>query len=157
GQLGSELLKLKVREITLLLLEKKPELASVLFDFNQPGKIVLKDFMLRNFHFNVSVERFAFLTGRSLSGFKRDFESIFGTSPRRWLQQKRLEEARFMIGSGRKPSEVYVDVGFENLSHFSSAFKKSIWRTTIVVSQALNIKKSNSTLGTQMSQIVSDL
>ena len=120
------LLKLKVNEAIMILLETKPEMGDILFDFNEPGKIDLKAFMARNFHFNVDLSRFAYLTGRSLSTFKRDFEKIFSTTPNRWLQQKRLEEAHFLIKEkGKKPSDVYLEVGFENLSHFSFAFKKA--------------------------------
>lgn len=120
------LIALKVQEIALLLAQKRTDLVPILFDFSEPGKIGLKDFMLQNFNFNVPLERFAYLTGRSLSTFKRDFEKIFGTTPSKWLQAKRLEEAHFLIAEkGKKASDVYIEVGFENLSHFSFAFKKA--------------------------------
>jgi AraC-like DNA-binding protein len=36
-----------------------------------------------------------------------------------------LEQAYFLIKEkGKKPSDVYLEVGFEDLSHFSFAFKK---------------------------------
>ncbi len=125
-EVNSTLIALKVQEIALLLAQKRADLVPVLFDFREPGKIGLKDFMLQNFNFNVPLERFAYLTGRSLSTFKRDFEKIFGTTPSKWLQQKRLEEAHFLIAQkGKKASDVYIEVGFENLSHFSFAFKKA--------------------------------
>jgi AraC-like DNA-binding protein len=39
--------------------------------------------------------------------------------------QKRLQEAHFLIDEKhKKPSEIYLDLGFEDLSHFSYAFKK---------------------------------
>jgi AraC-like DNA-binding protein len=81
--------------------------------------------MVSNFHFNVSVERFARLTGRSLAGFKRDFQKTFGLPPRHWLQDKRLTAAKQLIEIGhKKPSAIYLDLGFESLSHFSYSFKK---------------------------------
>lgn len=71
------------------------------------------------------MERFAYLTGRSLSAFKRDFAAIFSDTPGRWLVQRRLQEAHFLIEKkGQKPSDIYLDLGFEDLSHFSFAFKK---------------------------------
>ena len=79
----------------------------------------------RNYRFNISVERFAYLTGRSLSVFKRDFEKIFHDTPSHWLVQKRLQEAYFLIEKKHeKPSAIYLDLGFEDLSHFSYTFKK---------------------------------
>jgi AraC-like DNA-binding protein len=125
GVMEEQFLDIKRTELLLVLLKVNPELANVFFDFTSPEKINLEEFMNRNYRFNVSIERFAYLTGRSLSAFKRDFEKIFHTTPRHWLVQKRLEEAYHLIDkNGKKPSEIYLDLGFENFSHFSFAFKK---------------------------------
>lgn len=123
---GSSLVRLKIEEGILLLLNRQPELQQVLFDFSEPGKIDLELFMNKHFRFNVAINRFASLTGRSLATFKRDFEKVFHNSPSRWLQNRRLEEARYMIKVKKmKPIDVYLEVGFEDLSHFSFAFKKT--------------------------------
>ena len=123
---NEQLLSLKLREAILLLLKVNPELNEVLFDFSEPGKIDLEAFMNKNFHFNVELKRFAYLTGRSLATFKRDFEKIFHISPSRWLQHRRLQEAHYLIKErGKAPSDVYLELGFEDLSHFSFAFKKT--------------------------------
>ncbi|MBC6112999.1 helix-turn-helix domain-containing protein [Pedobacter fastidiosus] len=115
----------KYEELLIILLKNQPELAGILFDFGVPEKINLEEFMNRNFYFNVSIGRFAFLTGRSLSTFKRDFKTLFNDTPNHWLVQKRLQEAYFLIDKKKKkPSEIYLDLGFEALSHFSYAFKK---------------------------------
>jgi len=124
--INNQLETLKQREAIMILLQSRPELKNLLFDFSEPGKIDLEAFMNKNFHFNVQMKRFAYLTGRSLATFKRDFESIFRSSPGRWLQQRRLQEAYYLIKEkGRKASDVYLELGFEDLSHFSFAFKKS--------------------------------
>jgi AraC-like DNA-binding protein len=116
---------LKIKEAVLLLMHTMPELKDYLFDFSEPYKIDLEKFMLNNYHFNVPVEKFARLTGRSLAGFKRDFQKTFDMAPRQWLQEKRLIEARHLIEKkNRKPSAIYLDLGFESLSHFSHSFKK---------------------------------
>jgi AraC-like DNA-binding protein len=116
---------LKIKEGVQLLLHILPRLKEFLFDFSESYKIDLEKFMLSNFHFNVPVEKFAQLTGRSLAGFKRDFQKTFGISPRQWLQEKRLTEALHLIEKkNKKPSAIYLDLGFESLSHFSHSFKK---------------------------------
>jgi len=116
---------LKVKEAVQLLLHVLPGLREFLFDFSEPYKIDLEKFMLSNYHFNLPVDKFAQLTGRSLAGFKRDFQKTFGTAPRQWLQEKRLAEARHLIEKkNMKPSAIYLDLGFESLSHFSHSFKK---------------------------------
>jgi len=121
---------LKVKEAVLLLLHIMPELKDFLFDFSEPYKIDIEKFMLSNFHFNIPIEKFAQLTGRSLAGFKRDFQKTFGMAPRHWLQEKRLLEARRLIETkNKKPSAIYLDLGFETLSHFSHSFKKKFGKT----------------------------
>ncbi|XWW45047.1 helix-turn-helix transcriptional regulator [Fibrella sp. USSR17] len=116
---------LKVKEGVKLLLLALPGLRNFLFDFSAPYKIDLKKFMLSNFHFNVPIEKFAQLTGRSLAAFKRDFLKTFGAPPRQWLQDKRLTEAKHLIETKhQKPSAIYLDLGFESLSHFSYSYKK---------------------------------
>lgn len=125
AEMTDEMGLLKVREGIKLMLMALPKLHNFLFDFSEPYKIDLEKFMLSNFRFNIPVEEFSKLTGRSLSAFKRDFQKIFRMPPRKWLQEKRLNEARHLIqNKNKKPSSVYLDLGFESLSHFSHAFKK---------------------------------
>jgi AraC-like DNA-binding protein len=125
GDIDETFSELKREELLLILLKTNPELNSILFDFGIPSKIDLESFMNRNYKFNVSMERFAYLTGRSLSSFKRDFKQIFNDTPGRWLQKRRLQEAYFQLKRGqKKPLEIYLELGFEDLSHFSFAFKK---------------------------------
>lgn len=116
----------KREELLLILLQSQPELAGLFFDYGIPEKINLEEFMNRNFKFNVSIQRLAYLTGRSLSAFKRDFKEMFNDTPNHWLIQKRLQEAHFLIQKkSKRPNEIYIDLGFETLQHFSFAFKKS--------------------------------
>jgi len=125
GRINETFSNIKREELLLILLQANPELASILFDFGIPEKIDLEAFMNNNYKFNVSLERLAYLTGRSLSAFKRDFKRIFDDTPSHWLIQKRLREGYFMIDEkNKKPSDIYIELGFEDLSHFSFAFKK---------------------------------
>lgn len=125
GKLDEPFANLKREELLLILLQLHPDWANVLFDFGIPAKIDLEAFMNNNYKFNVSTERFAYLTGRSISSFKRDFKQVFNDTPSHWLIQKRLREAYFLINKkGKKPTDIYLSLGFEDLSHFSFAFKK---------------------------------
>jgi AraC-like DNA-binding protein len=115
---------IKREELLHILLKAQPQLADLFFDYGVPEKINIEEFMNRNYQFNVDIERFAFLTGRSISAFKRDFKKVFNDTPGRWLVRRRLQEAYFLINiKGKKPSEIYLELGFETLAHFSSAFK----------------------------------
>lgn len=124
-KITTEVGMLKIKEAVYLLLDVMPGLREFLFDFSEPYKMDLEKFMAGNFHYNIPVEQFARLAGRSLAGFKRDFQKIFGMAPRQWLLERRLAEARHLIEKkNKKPSAIYLDLGFESLSHFSHSFKK---------------------------------
>ncbi|MDH7460518.1 AraC family transcriptional regulator [Chitinophagaceae bacterium 26-R-25] len=114
----------KIAEAIELLLNIDPEFKHFLFDFGEPNKIDLEEFMLSNYRYNAPIENFAKLTGRSLAAFKRDFVHVFDISPAKWLKEKRLAEAYQLIHHhDKKPSDIYLDLGFENLSHFYTSFK----------------------------------
>jgi AraC-like DNA-binding protein len=133
---SKKLASMKVNEAIELLLHLRPDLKSFLFDFADPHKQDLEAFMLKNFHYNAPIEHFARLSGRSLSGFKREFVEIFDTSPATWLKNKRLSEAYYLIKQKRKkPQDIYLDLGFENLSHFYTSFKQKYGITPLGIHQ----------------------
>jgi AraC family transcriptional regulator, exoenzyme S synthesis regulatory protein ExsA len=124
GVIDKAIFDLKREELLIILLQAQPEISGLLFDPAPPEKIDLEEFMNQHYIFNVKLERFAYLTGRSLSAFKRDFKQIFNDTPNRWLVQKRLTTAYKLIKEGKKPAQIFLDLGFEDLSHFCYAFKK---------------------------------
>lgn len=116
---------LKINEAISILRTIDDSIDRILNNFEEPGKMELVSFMEKNFMFNMPLEKFGYLTGRSLTTFKRDFHRMYHITPQRWLTQKRLELAHYQLSEkNRKPIEVYLETGFENLSHFSFAFKK---------------------------------
>ena len=129
----------RLNEAIELLLLVRPSLSDFLFDFNDPHKIDLEEFMLKNFQFNTPIQNFAKLAGRSLASFKRDFIKTFKAPPAKWLKDKRLSEAHYLIQQkNKKASDVYLDLGFENLSHFYTSFKK---KYGITPAESLIVKK----------------
>jgi AraC family transcriptional regulator, exoenzyme S synthesis regulatory protein ExsA len=124
-ELPEKLLALKIEEALTILRTIDKTVDAFLSDFSEPGKIDLVDFMEQNYRFNMPLDKFSFLTGRSMTTFKRDFIKIYGATPQRWLTKRRLKLAHYLLSeSKQKPVDVYREVGFENLSHFSYAFKK---------------------------------
>ena len=122
---NKKLVAAKLHEAIELLMLVQPSLQDFLFDFNDPYKINLEEFMMKNYQFNAPIRNFAKLTGRSLAGFKRDFLKVFNAPPAKWLREKRLSEAFYLIKQKKKKAaDVYLDLGFENLSHFYTCFKK---------------------------------
>lgn len=120
-----DFMQLKLQEGLLALLHIDQRFAPTLFDFNEPWKIDILDFMNKNYMYEFSLEDLAHYTGRSLATFKRDFKKISDLTPEKWLIRKRLEVAyALMKEGGKKIADIYAQVGFKNQSHFSAAFKK---------------------------------
>jgi len=88
-------------------------------------KIDIEKTMLNNFQYNLKIEDFAKLCGRSLSVFKRDFNSHFNTTPFKWIKTKRLEYAKeLLMESDLNVNQVCFESGFINNSHFIKSFKE---------------------------------
>jgi len=122
---SDEIVYLKLQEGIHALLNIDMRAAASLFDFAQPWKIDLKEFMDGNYMYELSAEEIASFTGRSLATFKRDFQKISNLPPQKWIIRRRLQEAnRQLKEEGRKVSDIYLDMGFKSLSHFSQAYKR---------------------------------
>jgi len=116
---------LKLLEGIYAILNSSESLYPILFDFAEPWKVDILEFMNENYMDELSMEQIASFTGRSLATFKRDFKKISNLTPQKWLIKKRLETAYFKLKEEhKKVHEVYMEVGFKNPSHFSTAFKK---------------------------------
>ncbi len=122
---SDDIMRLKQQEALLALLHIDPRFAPTMFDFSDPWKIDILDFLNNNYMQEMTTADMAHYTGRSLASFKRDFKKVSDTTPERWLTRKRLEEAYEMIQEGtQKMVDICYKVGFKNPSHFSTAFKK---------------------------------
>ena len=121
-----DFMNLKLQEGLLALLHIDNRFAPTLFDFNQPWKIDIMEFLNENYMYDLSMEEIASYTGRSLATFKRDFAKVSDLTPQKWLIKRRLEAAHELIKSGKKRvTEACFDVGFKNLSHFSKVYKET--------------------------------
>jgi len=126
------LLELKFRELILNIITSgcNESLTSYFLSLCEENKHSLREIMERNFIYNMKLEDFAQLTGRSLSKFKRDFIAVFKTTPARWLMNKKLDYAKHLLETTDKNiNELSYDSGFENVSHFIRIFKK-VFRVT---------------------------
>lgn len=124
-QPSPEIIDLKEQEGVYSLLQINPDFHTCLFDFTEPWKIDIMDFLNENYMCELTLEEIAEFTGRSLATFKRDFKKLSDLTPQKWLIHRRLEEAYDRIKvKGQKAGDVYIEVGFKNRSHFYSAFKR---------------------------------
>ncbi|MCS3528910.1 AraC family transcriptional regulator [Chryseobacterium sp. JUb7] len=117
--------KLKLLEGIYALLNSNEQFYPILFDFAEPWKVDILEFLNDNYTDDLSMGQIASFTGRSLATFKRDFKKVSSLTPQKWLMKKRLEMAYIKLKEdGKKVHDVYFEVGFKNPSHFSTAFKK---------------------------------
>jgi len=81
--------------------------------------------MESNYMFNLKLEEFAQIANKSLSAFKREFKAHYGTTPGKWLINKRLEHSKiYLETTDHSIKSVAFDSGFNNVSHFSRVFKE---------------------------------
>lgn len=119
------LLSVKFEELMLYLLQKygrkfESYLHSLIIRETSSFKKIIES----KVHSHLKLEEIAFLCNMSLSTFKRHFINEYKVSPGKWLQDKRLQKAKETLEQGDlKPSEIYLDFGYNNLSNFSIAFK----------------------------------
>jgi len=119
------ILVLKLQELLLLLLGS-PEGEKLVSYFQTllPRGIELGMFMEENFAQNWSIAEFAKRSGRSLSAFKTEFALQLKTTPMKWILEKRVERAHFLINKGGLSiGEAAFRAGFKSQSHFTRLFK----------------------------------
>lgn len=122
-----DLQKVKLEELFLYLAIHYPGQIRQIRNMAGEGDedMIIRRAVTSHINSNVTVEELAFLCNMSLSSFKRRFARIYGSSPNKWLLKKRMEgAARMLRQDNRKASEIYYELGYENLSSFIQSFKQ---------------------------------
>lgn len=71
------------------------------------------------------------LAGYDRWQLSRDFRSLLGTSPYRYLQCRRLERARQLLRSGLGLAAAAYEAGFADQSHFGRVFRRTYGTTPL--------------------------
>ena len=120
------LLKLKFEELLVQILTNRENktLNHYFARLCNTSKISIREIMENNYCNNLQIRDFARLCSRSLSTFRRDFFKIYGTTPGKWLVQKRLEYGAYLLKTtDKKMDDILFETGFQNRSHFIKVFK----------------------------------
>lgn len=126
---NKNVLDLKILELLYLLnsLAKEQQFANFLFRLTLPKKRNIKSFMENNFDKPLKIEDYAYLTGRSVSTFRRDFKSSFQITPQKWIKEKRLDKALSILSQKEMSvTQLAYEVGYENISYFIKEFKNRV-------------------------------
>jgi AraC-like DNA-binding protein len=124
--LSERMQQIKLDELLLYLGENYPGQLQKLRDICQEAddEILIRQAVSASIDHPVTVEELAFLCHTSLSTFKRRFTKIYGTTPNKWLLEKRMQKAALLLKQGdHKANEIYYELGYENLSSFIQSFK----------------------------------
>jgi len=123
---SESILELKFRELLLNIMHnpRNQDVLSMANNIQLHERPSIQHVMEDNFLYNLTLDDFAKIALRSLPTFKREFKSVYNTTPGKWLLQKRLENATLLLNSTSKSvNEIAFESGFENNSHFSRVFK----------------------------------
>jgi AraC family transcriptional regulator, exoenzyme S synthesis regulatory protein ExsA len=134
------LLEIKFKELILNLLlspHNKP-LCSFFKSLCDKSKTSIREIMESNFIYNMKLEEFAYLSGRSLTAFKKDFINAFNCTPGKWLLKRRLEHAKYLLEvTDNNINELVFETGFENASHFIKVFKRAYGITPLQFNKSI--------------------
>jgi len=122
------LLEIKFKELILdlLLSSHNESLCSYFKSLCDRSKTSTREIMESNFIYNLKLEEFAYLSGKSITSFKRDFINTFNCTPGKWLLKRRLEHAKYLLEiTDKNINELVFETGFENASHFIRVFKQA--------------------------------
>lgn len=125
SQINPGLLRLKVMELLYNVQDCSKNIFRQMLQLRHPVRADIHRVVESNYMLPVSLDELAYLSGRSLSSFKRDFQEIYGEPPARWIREKRLQKAHQMLqGTDMSVADVAYSLGFENPTHFSRLFKQ---------------------------------
>jgi AraC-like DNA-binding protein len=120
-----ELIKLKMLELLFDILDADKGLLNQILQLRQQRPTSIVEVVEKNILNPVSLQDLAYLSGRSLSTFKREFRKIYNEPAIQWIRNRRLEKAKELLShSGISITEVCYATGFENVSHFSKVWKQ---------------------------------
>lgn len=118
-------LRLKIMELLYDVAESNRKMFLQILQLHEPVKTDIPNVVEQHYASPVSVSELAYLSGRSLSSFKRDFQNIYNVAPATWIREKRLEKAKDMVETtALSVSDICYSLGFENVSHFSRIYKE---------------------------------
>jgi AraC-like DNA-binding protein len=89
-----------------------------------------RDAMDRSFAEPLDVRAVAAVAHISPAHFSRCFRTVFGETPHRYLQRRRIERSMFLLReTGRSVTDICFDVGFTSLGTFSRTFREIVGET----------------------------
>lgn len=101
------------------------EVNNVLYAPLNDDNYKLKNTIKNSYLNNLSIEEYAALCNMSLSNFKRRFQTVYNTSPAKWIKNQKLEHSLKLLESGNyKINQIAYECGFNNPKTYRRLFKE---------------------------------
>ena len=122
------MIETKLKEFVLLITKSQnaPSQLDFLSALFKPLDIEFKSTIQHNIYSNLSLDELARLCHLSTSSFKRKFNEVFKSSPKKYISQKKIEKAAVLLKSDNlRISDIAYDVGFDSLATFNRNFTRT--------------------------------
>ncbi|HDN2513651.1 TPA: helix-turn-helix transcriptional regulator [Providencia rettgeri] len=121
------IVSLRISEL-LLLLSYSEQGAILLSNFRQLSNRQaqrLQLFMENNYLKEWKLSEFARAFGMGLTTFKELFNTVYATSPRSWISEKRIMYAhQLLVNTAMSIVEISMEAGFSSQSYFTQSYRK---------------------------------
>jgi AraC-like DNA-binding protein len=127
-----EILELKLKELFLLLISGNhgQQVIRWIQGIANSQSIGIEYTVKQHLFQPLTLAELAELSGRSLASFKRDFQELYQTSPKKWINSQRLAHAKMLLqNTADNVSEVAAACGFDNVPYFIRIFKNEFGTT----------------------------
>jgi len=94
--------------------------------FDYKAAEIAREYIHSAFNQSITLDMLSKICGRDRWSLSRDFRTLFGTSPYRYVTMRRLEHCRRLMLTGQSLADISIDSGFSDQSHMTRQFIKNL-------------------------------
>jgi AraC-like DNA-binding protein len=102
-----------------------------------------RHYINNNFDKELNLDLLSHIRFTSKFHLLRLFKKYYGQTPKQYLTDKRIEQAKELLNKGTNVSETCFDIGFESPSSFSTLFKSRVGLTPTEFQKRATFTKSD--------------
>lgn len=110
----------KLKQVKAAIYSNQPQIDAI---------IAVRSYIDLHYATELNLEQLSQAQGISKYHLLRLYKRYYGLTPRQYLIQKRMQQAKEHLKAGMTVTETCYAVGFESLGSFSSSFKRKIGKT----------------------------
>ncbi|MDW3195504.1 MAG: AraC family transcriptional regulator [Cytophagales bacterium] len=120
-----KLVELKLTELVMMIMKlpQSEELSNLVINLFKEEQTNIRQVVETHLYEELSVDELAQLSSMSLATFKRKFKEVFGSSPGKYIRDRRMEKARMLLSAQTcSISEIAYSLGYSDPNYFSKVF-----------------------------------